>query len=144
TITITINGADESLLTVVDDTNAITEDAVPNTVSGNVMTNDSDPDGDAITVVEVDGAAGNVTNTVTGTYGSVVINTDGSYTYTLNNALPATQGLDDGETVVESFSYSVADAFGNQGSASLNITITGAEDVSDITIEGTDSAAEAV
>src|SRR5215471_20856424 len=55
------------------------------TANGNVLTNDSDPDaGDAKTVVGVTG--GSVGSPNVGTYGSAVINTDGSYTYTFDNS----------------------------------------------------------
>ena len=58
---------------------------------GNVLTNDTDVDtGDTKTVSAVNGVAGNVGTAVTGTYGSLTINADGSYTYTLDNADPQT------------------------------------------------------
>ena len=41
-------------------------------------------------------AAGNVGSAVTGTYGSVTIAANGSYTYTLDNGDPDTQALAQG------------------------------------------------
>ena len=76
-----------------DDAWAVAEDAtltVP-AVSG-LLANDTDVDaGDTKTVTLVNGAAGNVGNPVAGTYGSVTINANGTYSYTLNNASPVVQ-----------------------------------------------------
>ena len=58
---------------------------------GNVLTNDTDVDtGDTKTVSAVNGLAGNVATAVAGTYGSLTLNADGSYSYTLDNADPQT------------------------------------------------------
>ena len=47
--------------------------------TGNVLTNDTDVDtGDTKTVSEVNGLAANVGTAVTGTYGSLTLNADGS------------------------------------------------------------------
>ena len=60
--------------------------------TGNVLTNDTDVDtGDTKTVSEVNGSAANVGTAVAGTYGSLTLNADGSYTYTLDNADPRHQ-----------------------------------------------------
>ncbi len=48
---------------------------------------------------------------VTGTYGSLVINANGGFTYTVNNALPAVQQLGLNDTVTDTFSYSVDDGW---------------------------------
>ncbi|WP_223879717.1 Ig-like domain-containing protein, partial [Dechloromonas sp. CZR5] len=70
----------DSTPTAVADTASITEDAAPNTVSGNVYSNDN---------LGADTRATPVTAaSPTLTYGSLVLNSDGSYTYTLNNANP--------------------------------------------------------
>jgi len=51
-------------------------------VSGNVLTNDSDPEGDVLTI--------NTSPAIPPTYGTVVINTDGTYTYTPNSGFSGT------------------------------------------------------
>jgi VCBS repeat-containing protein len=110
------------------DTNAVTEDAVPNTATGNVLTNDVEVDAiDAINVTEVEGAPANVGALVTGTYGDVTIAANGAYTYTLVNARAVVQALRQGATVTDVFDYTISD--GDVSSAStLTITITGAND----------------
>src|SRR5205085_11731869 len=50
--------------------------------SGNVLTNDTDVDtGDTKTVSAVNGSGANVGTAITGTYGTVTIAANGSYTY---------------------------------------------------------------
>src|SRR5262249_13073191 len=91
------------------DTNSVTEDTAPNPVTGNVLTNDTDANGDTLSVSQVNGDSGNVGMAVSGTYGSVTINSDGSYSYTLDNSLAAVQALAAGQTVTDVFSYTASD-----------------------------------
>ena len=63
-----------------------------------------------------------------GTYGTVTINSDGSYTYTLDNTDAQTNALAQGESVTDVFSYTVTDEFGATDTATLTITITGTND----------------
>ncbi|MBR1273052.1 VCBS domain-containing protein, partial [Bradyrhizobium sp. AUGA SZCCT0222] len=81
-------------------------------------------------------------NAVAGTYGSVTINSNGSYTYTLNNSDPDTQALAQGASASEAFTYTVTDQFGATASTTLTITITGSNDGPDITVGAGDSTAE--
>jgi VCBS repeat-containing protein len=117
-----------------DDTNWAQEDLAVS-ASGNVLVSqahagapsgsfgdaaDTDDDGDALTVT--------TTGTFVGTYGTLVLNADGSYTYTLNNDLPAVQGLGVGQTLTDTFSYTVTDGYNDPASAMLTITIFGTND----------------
>ena len=63
-----------------------------------------------------------------GTYGSVTINSDGSYSYTLNDADADTNALAQGASVTDVFSYTVTDEHGATSTANLTITITGTND----------------
>src|SRR6185312_8650295 len=74
TLTITITGTNDGPVAVAD-TAVIAEDTVA-PVTGNVLTNDTDVDGDALTVT--------TTGAQTGTYGSVTIAVNGAYSYSLN------------------------------------------------------------
>ena len=97
--------------------------------SGNVLANDTDVDNGAVlTVADVNGSAANVGSTVTGTFGSVTINSDGSWTYNLNNGDADTEALAQGETQTEVFTYTVTDEHGATSSSTLTITITGTND----------------
>src|SRR5207245_2327811 len=48
--------------------------------------------------------------------------------YTLNNASPVVQALAAGQTVTDTFAYTIADGDGGFASANLTITITGTND----------------
>ncbi len=69
----------------------------------------------------------------TGKYGSIVVNADGTYTYTLNNDSPLVQSLGEGESVEEIFEFSVTDDKGATSTSSITITITGTNDAPTIT-----------
>jgi VCBS repeat-containing protein len=125
----------------VNDSRSVTEtaDAITDpATSGNVLSNDTDADDPVanFTVTEVNNLAGNVGTTIVGTYGSVVINADGSFTYILDDADADTQALSKGQIVTESFTYTLSDnhsdGAGNNnpktGTATLTITITGSRD----------------
>ena len=91
------------------------------TASGNVLTNDTDVDaGDSKTVTTA--------GTFSGTYGTLQLNADGSYTYTLDNNLAATQALAQGQQVNEVFNYTMKDGAGATSSATLTIGVTGSVD----------------
>jgi VCBS repeat-containing protein len=89
--------------------------------TGNVLDNDSDVDvGDTLAVA--DGG------TFAGTWGTLELNADGSYTYGVNDDDAAVQALGEGETVTETFSYAVTDDHGAQATAQIDVTITGVND----------------
>ncbi len=56
-------------------------------------------------------------------YGSFSISS-GTWTYTLSNALPVIQGLDDGEVLTDTYTFFASDG----SSREVSITITGSED----------------
>ncbi|MCK1474976.1 cadherin-like domain-containing protein [Bradyrhizobium sp. 197] len=99
------------------DTGSVTEDTTPNPITGNVLTNDSDPDGNALSVTS--------SGTFNLAHGSLVIHADGSYAYTLDNSNPAVDALNTGQTLVDHFTYGISDGHGGTNSASLDITIHG-------------------
>ncbi|NEU95283.1 beta strand repeat-containing protein [Bradyrhizobium uaiense] len=99
---------------------------LPNPVVRNVLHNDSDIDGDLITVGSVNGSAGNVGQDVVGLYGTLHLNADGSYSYTLNNGLAAVQALSQGETATDTFTYTDIDSHGaTSNPAHLVVTVIG-------------------
>src|SRR6185503_18619282 len=68
-------------------------------------------------------------------------NADGSYVYTLDNGLNAVQGLSAGESLTETFSYTMKDADGDTSPATLTITVNGTDDgvpIFGIGVEGGD------
>jgi len=130
----TINDNDSAPVAVVD-TNSMLEDA--GTVNGNVLLNDTDADGDALTVTQfvfegVTVTAGTA-HTVAG-IGELTIDSNGSYSFT-----PATH-----YSGVPSIVYTITDG-ANTASAALNITVTAVKDapiliVDSNTVVGTSTA----
>ncbi|WP_434353523.1 Calx-beta domain-containing protein [Psychrobacter sp. HD31] len=76
---------------------------------------------------EGSGDAGTVGSALVGTYGTLTINTDGSYTYVVDNANEDVQELNVGDTLTESFNYTMSDGTLSDD-AVLEITIDGDND----------------
>ncbi len=74
-------------------------------------------------------ASGSVGNAVTGTYGNIVLNADGSYSYIVDDTNSAVQALrTSGNTLQDVFTYTFSDAGGLTSSTQITITIQGAND----------------
>jgi VCBS repeat-containing protein len=91
-------------------------------VSGNVLTNDSDPDGDTLTVSAVDGISGEVGVSLPGTYGHLTLNLDGSYSYSADNAA-AIAAAGKGSHLHDLFNYTADDGFSGTAVGTLDITL---------------------
>jgi len=72
--------------------------------------------------------AGTLGTALAGDYGSITLAADGSYHYDLDPSDAAVIALGAGETLVETFQYTIADADGDPSTATISITITGAND----------------
>ncbi|ALM52439.1 VCBS domain-containing protein [Halomonas huangheensis] len=139
-LTITIQGANDTPIANDDDTTAVEAGGIDNGTagvdpSGNVLDNDTDIDGidygETKTVVSVSQGANSALagQTIQGQYGTLVINDDGSYQYTVDNDNPTVQALRTaGETLTESFDYEMRDTAGDTSTALLTIVIQGAND----------------
>jgi VCBS repeat-containing protein len=141
TLTFNVTGQNEAPVAVLD-TAAATEDALPNTVNGNVLTNDTDVDStDNHTVSALDGGTDNGTTfSKVGTYGTLVVTkATGGYTYTLANGQANVQALAAGQQVTDVFTYTNSDGHGGSSSSTLTVTVTGVNDAPVVT-----SAAAAV
>nr|WP_328803626.1 VCBS domain-containing protein [Pseudomonas ullengensis] len=131
-LTITISGVNDAPVVTNDTAQAVEAGGVNNQTagvnpSGNVLSNDSDPDGDALSVSAISG--GSVGVGLTGSYGTLTLNANGSYTYVVNNSLPAVQALRlSGNQLNETFSYTVRDARGGTSTAQLMVVISGQND----------------
>ena len=112
----------DSLPQAADDANSVTEDAADNTATGTVLTNDNfglDGQGDPAVTPIVDQAL---------KYGTITINADGTYTYTLDNDNSDVNKLNDGETLTDKVEYTITDGDGDKTTATLTITINGRTD----------------
>ncbi|AFZ22821.1 putative calcium-binding protein [Cylindrospermum stagnale PCC 7417] len=108
-----------------NDTATIGEDT---SVTGNVLTNDTDPDaGDILTVAAVNGVAADVGNQITLASGALLtLNSDGTYSYNPNAQF---ESLAAGQTASDSFTYTVSDGQGGTSDATVTITINGADEI---------------
>ncbi|MCP4306206.1 MAG: hypothetical protein GY788_15300 [bacterium] len=83
---------------------------------GGVLVNDTDPDGDVIFVSGFDD---------TSVYGAVVsVGSDGSYSYDPTGSATI-QVLGKGESLVDSFTYTIDDGNGGTDTATVTITVIG-------------------
>ncbi|WP_176752436.1 VCBS domain-containing protein [Pelistega sp. MC2] len=127
-------------VTVVDDvptanadTNEVSEDDT--ITDGNVLDNDifgadgSHPDGAVVGVKTGDDittpVSGNIGSDLEGTYGTLKLNADGSYTYIPNANV---QALNTGVSEIDRFVYTIRDADGDLSTTTLEITVTGSND----------------
>ena len=122
TVTVTVNPVNDGP-DAVDDDNATNEDTP---INGDVLGNDSDPEGDPLTVTAVNGAPGNVGMVVAGDNGgSFTLNDDGSYDF---DPIGAFDDLPVGGSTTTSVTYTVDDGKGGSDTATLTVTVTGVND----------------
>ena len=134
TLTVTIQGANDAPVAIVDTGSLLENATLTTTAATGVLANDTDVDaGDSKTVsaVAFGATAGSVGAGLNGTYGTFTLNADGSYSYSANR--PAADALVAGQVVTESFSYTMRDAAGATSSTTITFTITGTNDVPTIT-----------
>jgi VCBS repeat-containing protein len=118
--TLDVNIIDD-LPKAVNDSNNGTASETTLTLTGNVLTND------------VQGAdrvpTGPVTaGTFTGTYGTLELHTDGTYTYTLNPTDADFKNLHGGGNGTETFTYTITDSDGDASTANLVLQIHNNDD----------------
>ncbi|WP_146523784.1 DUF4347 domain-containing protein, partial [Stieleria varia] len=129
-INVTVNGPP----TATNNSGSVTENTSP-TATGNVISDDdgsgidSDPFGGVLTVSAINGSSGNVGAAFNTVFGSLQVNSDGSYTYTLDDGNATVNALPIGGSLSESFSYTISDGAGGSATATLTINITGTNDV---------------
>ncbi|MBL8454037.1 MAG: VCBS domain-containing protein, partial [Zoogloea sp.] len=136
TVTINVTPVNDAPVAVNDTASTSEDSPVSRSAALGVLANDSDIDSASLTVSGVrvgtsgafaaPGAAG---ITLTGTYGSLLIHADGSYTYTPG---AAAQALNTGDSVQDVFSYQLSDG-SLTATANLSITVIGANDPAVIT-----------
>ncbi len=140
TLKITINGTNDAPVAVADIGTAVEAGGLLNgtagsDATGNVLTNDTDVDaaanGETKAVSAFSSGANNGTigSALAGTYGSLTLNADGTYTYAVNNANTNVEALQaGGATLTDTFSYTMVDKEGVTSTSTLAINITGSND----------------
>ncbi|MCB1382271.1 MAG: tandem-95 repeat protein [Notoacmeibacter sp.] len=110
----------------VDDAYTLTEDQVLSVPAAGILVNDTDGDGDPITVTQINGdplAVGVATVLPSGA--TVTLNADGSFDYDPTTAF---NDLAAGETGTDSFTYQIGDGDGLFDTATVTFTIIGVND----------------
>jgi len=94
------------------------------TIGGNVLTNDTDPNGGTLSVTGISYSAAikTVGTSFTTTYGTFTISSAGVWLFTLGTAARA---LAVGQTGTEVFTYTVTSSAGSSNATTLTLTITG-------------------
>ena len=117
-VNLTINAVNDAPVATAD-TGSTSEDSVLNVSATGVLANDSDVDGDTLTVSSAD------TKSAKGA--TVKVNSNGSYSYD-PTVVSDFQELHSGQSTTDTFNYTVSDGHGGTKSTSVTITINGAED----------------
>ena len=124
TVTIVINGVNDAAVIGGDDAGSVTEDATSPNLS----------DTGTLTISDVDGGEASFSaGTLTGTYGDLVLDAAGTWTYTAANGQAAIQQLGNGDTLTETFTVSSVDGTTH----TVTIVING---VNDAAVIGGDDA----
>ena len=134
TATITINGDNDQPIAV-DDVFSVSANVVLNQdVTPGTLGQDSDPDGDALSVTAVNGGGiGGVINLGSGA--SVTMNANGTFSYNQNGAFA---GLAPGASANDSFQYTISDGNGGVDTATAFITVNGVDNPPIVTNIGAD------
>ncbi len=124
---ITVIGTNDTPLMSGELTGSITEDATPNSITGQLLPDDID---------NVNGGSDTHTWLIAGkdgTYGDISIDKDtGLWTYELDNTKESVQKLGEGITATEIFNVTVTDNHGASTTKQIEITITGSNDAPSI------------
>jgi VCBS repeat-containing protein len=107
TVSITVNSVNDAPAAT-DDAYATDEDTALVIAAPGVLTNDTDPEGDALSAILVGGP----------TSGTVTLNADGSFEYTPNADFSG----------VDSFTYKTSDGTADSGEATVTITVNSVND----------------
>ena len=93
----------------------------------------TDANGDTLSFGFIDANGAQVTSIVT-PYGVMAMAPDGTYTYTIDNADPDTNGLALGETRTETFTVYVSDGRGGLTTQEITVTLTGTNERPELSI----------
>lgn len=131
TVTFDVTAANDAPDAGPDTDTAVEDGSAP---TGNLLDNDSDPDGDTLAVTTAAGAVTAATavgsdTAIAGLYGTLTLSDDGSYSYAVDNSNAAVDALrTTGDTLSDTFTYTIADAGGLTSTSTLTITIEGSND----------------
>jgi VCBS repeat-containing protein len=119
-VVVNITGTNDAAVITGATSGFVTEDAVPNTVTGDLNSTDVDGTADSWTAVSSPTASANG-------YGTFTIDASGHWSYALDNTNTTVNALNNGGTLSDSFTVTTADGT----SKVVSITINGHTDVTD-------------
>jgi VCBS repeat-containing protein len=130
TVTNNVQAIDTIAPTANNDTGTATESGVVlgSNATGNVLTNDLDASAKTVSALSFGVTNGIVGSALSGSYGNLTLNTDGSYTYVVTNSNATVNALNASSSLTETFTYTVSDVAGNSSNANLTVTINGTND----------------
>jgi VCBS repeat-containing protein len=124
-VTITVGEVNDPPVAV-PDAYTTDEDTVLTVSATGVLGNDTDVDGQFLTVSQVNGLAANVGTQVTLPSGALLtVGADGHLCYDPNGRF---NGLDDGQTATDTFVYTAGDGTTDSNPATVTVTIVGVND----------------
>ncbi|MDD9155545.1 retention module-containing protein [Aliivibrio sp. S4TY2] len=125
-ITVEVLGTNDAPIIGGKTTRTITEDGNKESVSGQLT------DGDVDTT---DTHEWTLLTDSQGLYGSLSLDTNGKWTYTIDNSLTATQGLLSGQTEKEKFIIQVEDQYGEIDTVEVTVKVKGTNDTPELSGE---------
>ena len=140
---IAVDDVNEAPKLTVPTNGSVTADVVGSTITGSLT--GSDPENGALTYLMPGQTAVDGSYSVTGTYGTLVLNTStGAYTYTLDNSATVVQALGPSSSETEAFSVQVTDDTNTTTAQDLSFSIKGSNDapIGAVNISGTASQGE--
>ncbi|SMX49844.1 hypothetical protein PEV8663_04356 [Pelagimonas varians] len=141
-VVVTVTGTNDAPVATMDDNagDALIEQGFgvlgDDAAAGDVLANDDDVDtSDVLSVIAVSHGGNTVlpgipggAMTIIGTFGSLILSTDGTWDYALDNSDPDTDALEDGQTGFDVFTYTVSDGKGGTDTQTLTLGISGSGD----------------
>src|SRR5690606_13223384 len=106
TVTITITGVNDDPVAMANEFTADEDAASTTGVTDDLLANDDDPDGDTLTLTEINGTVVTDGEEIELTYGTLTIHADGTFRYVFDKAAHNLSVGDDPDQV-ESFGYTV-------------------------------------
>ena len=124
TVTITVTGAVNHVPVATPDGYAANNNVtLTQNAAGGVLANDTDPDGDALIVDQLNGSG--VLSGTSAKGAAVTLNGDGSFSYDPTGSATL-QAVPRGQTTTDTFTYRANDGHGATATATVTITVTGA------------------
>lgn len=120
-VTVTVNGADDAPIANADFATVQKNWTLVADASHGILANDHDPDiHDVLRVSKVNGLDFNVGQQLSGTYGKLTLNADGSYRYVANKNIGSATSK---ASAQDQFTYTIDDGHGGLATSTLTVTV---------------------